>query len=157
MEKQQSVICPPFPSEPRFPHRVKIINRCIILLNDITRPKHRDVASVSHLEVHENVDESGATMTGNTYSSFDVPVRPIVRSDLLLSRQSKRIPFFEECSPVFGYECSVEEHIRYGQCLDGLCGKRAPGKKYPDWSSWLDLSKPIPYFLVFYLQQSVET
>ena len=39
--------------------------------------------------------------------------------------KSKRAQFFEECSPIFGYGCSVEEHIRYGQCLDGLCGKRA--------------------------------
>ena len=26
---------------------------------------------------------------------------------------------------VFGYGCSVEEHIKYGLCLDGQCGRRA--------------------------------
>lgn len=26
---------------------------------------------------------------------------------------------------VFGYGCSVQEHIKYGLCLDGLCGRRA--------------------------------
>jgi hypothetical protein len=26
---------------------------------------------------------------------------------------------------VFGYGCSVEEHVKYGLCLDGLCGRRA--------------------------------
>jgi hypothetical protein len=26
---------------------------------------------------------------------------------------------------VFGYGCSVEEHVKYGLCLDGMCGRRA--------------------------------
>ena len=26
---------------------------------------------------------------------------------------------------VFGYGCSIEEHIKYGLCLDGKCGRRA--------------------------------
>jgi hypothetical protein len=26
---------------------------------------------------------------------------------------------------VFGYGCSVEEHVKFGMCLDGQCGRRA--------------------------------
>jgi hypothetical protein len=25
---------------------------------------------------------------------------------------------------VFGYGCNFEEHVKYGMCLDGLCGRR---------------------------------
>ena len=25
----------------------------------------------------------------------------------------------------FGFGCSLEEHVRFGQCLDGLCSTRA--------------------------------
>ena len=34
-----------------------------------------------------------------------------------------------KCSPIFGYGCSVEEHLKYGKCLDGKCGRRAPWER----------------------------
>jgi hypothetical protein len=29
------------------------------------------------------------------------------------------------CGQAFGFGCSLEEHIQFGECLDGLCGKRS--------------------------------
>lgn len=30
-----------------------------------------------------------------------------------------------ECNKAFGFGCSLDEHIQFGECLDGLCGKRS--------------------------------
>ena len=32
----------------------------------------------------------------------------------------------EPFSGVFGYGCDIAQHVAYGQCMDGLCGRRAP-------------------------------
>ena len=125
--KQRRFVSHSFPSEPRFSSsELKSSHGASYYSIDITRPlAPRCRFSLASRSPRKRVDESG---TGNTYSSFrgNGPSYRFGPTSSYCHDQSKKIPFFEECSPVFGYGCSVEEHIRYGQCLDGLCGKRAP-------------------------------
>ena len=112
---------------------------------DATRPcapSHRFPLASRHFGKRRRDDN---TTTSLTYSSFRGGPSHRFGPTSPYSDSKRKTSFFIECSPVFGYGCSVEEHIRYGQCLDGKCGKRAPweGNVRISLSLSLSLSKRI--------------
>ena len=123
---------------------------------DMTRPQAPRCASVLHLEVHENVDESGVTMTP-FYSSFRVTVRPIdsVRPLTVTTnqREYRSLRSARLCLIwMFRGGTRYMDNAWTG-CVVNVCLKRPLGRIVVAPIN----RKPNPYFLVFYLQQSVET